>query len=209
MDVIYDNIVVGERLNGTLMGATSPTTDAKRGQAMSIYHQGEDGYIDLGIHKDVCLGVVSNCNHQDNTITVALWVKLHTTTKSGIFTNNGGLRFYIDQDTSDLDIYLDCANEKYAIENIIVSDPAGWNHYVIMCSRSNATHVIVNGVEWFGKTGTPDELGTSGRVTLGLSYTKYDNAFLVDELKIWYSALDMAGVAALLDSEIVDNDIAE
>ena len=82
-------------------------------------------------------------------------------------------------------------NKKYSVDDIIVPDLTGWNHYIIMCSKSNTTHVVVNGKKQSGEISNAGTLGTSGGVSLGMRSTSYPNAFLADELKIWYSALDI------------------
>ena len=204
MDTILGNTVVGNGLNGTIMGTTPTATDAMKGQSIRIYHEGtNDNYINFGQHAYKCVSDVNNCaDHPDNTLTVALWVKLLTTVKSGVFTNTGGVRVYIDRDTNDNDVYFECLTQKYSVENIIVPDPAGWNHYIMMCSTNSTGHVIVNGKEWFGEISTASgTMGTSGKVTLGFSYTSSSNEFLADELKIWYSALDIISASALYNSD--------
>ena len=186
MDVIEGNTVVGEGLNGTLMGAASPVTEGKIGQAVRLYGSSIQDHIYFGHHPDTCLGNIYLCP----SLTIALWLKLEGNGWTAVFKNSGGLRFYIRKFANHIGLGLYCLTQTYSIDVYVPdADPAGWNHYITSCTRTIGT-IFVNGKEYVGTIGSTGS-ATDGRVMLGMGYYHtYRYPFLVDELMVWYIPLN-------------------
>ena len=185
MDFIEGNTTVGHGINGTLMGAVSPVAEGKKGQAVRIYDASNLGHIYFGHHPDTCFGNIQLCPG----LTIALWLKLEGNGWTGIFTNNGGLRFYMIKSADKIYIDLYCSTQVYKIKVYVpdIPNPAGWIHCMTSCSL-NKGNVFVNGKEYFGSTASTVSV-TSGEVVLGMDSASYAKPFLADELMVWYKPL--------------------
>ena len=201
MDVIEDNTVVGDGINGTLIGAVLPVVEDKKGQAVRVYNASNQGHIYFGQHPDICLGNTQLCP----ALSMALWLKIEDKGWIGLFNNKGGMNLYVTKiGPGDRGIHIDlyCHPQSYHIKVYVPDvDPVGWNHFIISCSP-NMANVFANSKEHFGNTGSTG-LESNGKVTLGIENNNLRKPFVADELIFWYIPFNMNCASVLYNFYVI------
>ncbi len=132
----------------TIHGNPNIVTDAKSGGA--LYLNGVDQWVDLGNHRDKCLGNLEQCL---NGFTIALWLKLGTKSAAGnnLFymssgghtKNSHGIAMY--RKSNDLGASFRTKIKHWSCSKLMTVSDGVWYHVTLTWKEDDGVKFFLNG----------------------------------------------------------------
>ena len=193
MDVASENVVLGV-INGTMFG-NARLVPGVLGNA--LYIDGQQGSrVEFGVHTQGCFFDPNQCT---NGITISLWLKIHelATGFLGVIDSGGcsrtsyGICFNFQANGK---IRFELLNQVgYNMSAFPAPSPLEW-HFIVLIHLNGNIMVYIDGAKSALKTWAPvrqTAYSRSSRFFIGAwSSGGYGGHATVDELSVWYKALE-------------------